>query len=123
MHAPLGLSAWVMRAAARTLLVALSVATLGPVLHRAHDDSCDPVVVLHDASQHHVQAAPSSDRGGPVNDHCVACHFARASRGPAAWELSGASVLAAGVILYHRDGQLVGAPSASPLPARAPPLV
>jgi hypothetical protein len=118
----LGLRRRVLRLAARLLLFALSVTTFGPVVHGAHDDQCDPVVVLHDASQHHVQA-PLQDDAIPGGDHCVACHFARASRGPAAWEPSGLTALTAGVLLYHHDGQLIAAPSAAPLPARAPPLV
>jgi hypothetical protein len=119
-HHVLGLSRRVLRVAARTLLLALSVMMLGPVVHGAHDDQCDPVVVVHDASQHHVQA-PASSSSAP-GDHCVACHFARASRGFASWEPSGLTAFAAGVLMYHHDGQLIAAPSSVPLPARAPPL-
>ena len=122
MQGRLGLSQRAMRASARALLVALSLGVFGPLLHGAHAEQCDPVVVVHDASQHRVQA-PAPDRSVPGGDHCVACHFARASRGPAAWEQSGVSVLADGVLLFHHDGQLLTATSAAPLPARAPPLV
>jgi hypothetical protein len=37
------------------------------------------------------------------------------------WEPSGLTALDRGVLLYHSDGQLLAAPSAAPLPARAPP--
>src|SRR3712207_7046805 len=43
---------------------------------------------------HRVQAAPAAPSPMPADDHCVACHFARASRGPAAWEPSGLTTLA-----------------------------
>lgn len=121
MHRVLGISALRRRVAARAVLVALTVATLGPVLHGVHDEQCEPPLVVHDASQHHVQALPAPD-SSPSDHHCVACHFARCSRGAAAWEPSGLSALATGVLLYHADGQLMAAPSAAPLPARAPPL-
>ena len=116
----LGPSHRLVRVSARTVLFVLSVTTLGPVVHGAHDDQCDPIVVVHDASRHAVQA-PAADSGMP-GDHCVACHFARASRGPAAWEPTGLTALAPGVLLFHHDGQLIAAPSVIPRPARAPPL-
>lgn len=117
----LGIPAWLLRVSARVLLVALSVSALGPAAHDVHDDDCDPVIVLHDESQHHVQAPASPDE--LAADHCVACHFARSSRGPASWERSGLMALDRGVLLYHSDGELRAAPSASPRPARAPPVL
>jgi hypothetical protein len=122
-HPILGLSARLMRLAARTLLLSLSVATLGPVLHGVHDDRCDEPLVAHGAGQHYMQAAGADATRASGEDHCVACHFARASRGPAAWEPTGLTVLVDGVLLYHSDGQLVAAPFATPRPARAPPLL
>jgi hypothetical protein len=119
----LGLPAWLHRAAARTLLLTLSIAALGPIIHGVHQEDCDPSIVLHDEWQHPLRAATGSDARTPAGDHCVACHFARSSRGTAAWEPSGLNPLANGVLLYHSDGQLVGALSAVPLPARAPPRV
>jgi hypothetical protein len=116
----LGIPAWLLHASARVLLLALSVTALGPIAHGVHDDECDPVFVIHDQSQHHVQAATAGRDELPA-DHCVACHFARSSRGPVAWEPSGLTALDPGVLLYYRDGQLRAAPSAAPLPARAPP--
>jgi hypothetical protein len=116
----LGLPAWLLRAAARALLVALSVTALGPLAHEVHQDDCDIVAVAHDESQHPLRnaATPSSALSG---DHCVACHFARSSRGPVSWEPNGLTALDRGVLLYHSDGELRAAPSAAPLPARAPP--
>ncbi len=118
----LGLSSGLLRATAQLLLLALSVTTLGPVLHGVHDTACDPVLVLHDESQHHFQAASPDAHAGPAADHCVACHFVRASRGPVSWEPAGLLALASGDRLFHSDGQLAAAPSASPRAARAPPL-
>jgi hypothetical protein len=116
----LGMPAWLLRAAARLLLVALSVSAFGPVAHGVHDDECDVVVVVHDEARHHVQAAAPADDRLPA-DHCVACHFARSSRGPVSWEPSGLTSLDGGVLLYHADGRLRAALSTSPVPARAPP--
>ena len=112
-----------MRLAARLLLLSLSVATLGPILHGVHDDACDEPLVAHDARQHHMQAAGVDGSRTPAEDHCVACHFARASRGAVAWEPNGLTVLADGVLLSDLDGQLLAAPYSAPRPARAPPLV
>ncbi len=117
----LGLPAWLHRAAARALLLALSVAAVGPVIHGVHEDDCDPGFVLHDERQHPLTAATGADYRAPADDHCVACHFARSSRGAVAWEPSGLISFATGALLYHSDSQLVAAPSAVPLPARAPP--
>ena len=116
----LGIPARLLHASARVLLVALSVSALGPLAHDVHRDDCEPAFVMHDETQHHVQAAvpPQSESR---EDHCVACHFARSSRGPASWEPSGLCALDPGVLLYHSDGELRGSPSAAPLPARAPP--
>ena len=119
----LGLPAWLHRASARALLLALSVAAFGPLIHGAHQEDCDPSVVLHDERQHPLTAPNGADRGALADDHCVACHFARSSRGPVAWEPSGLASLTSGNFLYHSDGQLIAAPSAVPLPARAPPRV
>jgi hypothetical protein len=120
MPSQLGLSPWLLRVSARVLLVALTVSAIGPIGHGAHDDGCEPAFVFHDETQHHVQAAPTLDTQF-AGEHCVACHFARSSRGPVSWERSGLIALDNGVLLYHRDGDLRAAPSASPLPARAPP--
>jgi hypothetical protein len=118
----LGIPAWLLRFSARVLLVAVSVSALGPVAHEIHIDDCDPVFVLHDETQHHVQARQtgSDQRAG---EHCLACHFARSSRGPASWEPTGLMALDPGVLLYHSDGDLRASPSAAPLPARAPPVL
>jgi hypothetical protein len=123
MHRVLGLPAGLLRASVWALLLTLSAAAFGPALHGAHEEDCVRPFVAHDASQHHVKSAPEARSTMPGDHHCVACHFARASRGQVAWEGSRLSVLADGVLLYHTDGQLIAAPSAQPLPARAPPRV
>jgi hypothetical protein len=121
MRIVLGFPAWLLRASARVLLVALSVSALGPVAHGVHEDDCEPAFVLHDENQHHFQAAVPGSDGPSRAEHCVACHFARSSRGPVSWEPTGLTALDSGVLLYHSDGELTATPSASPLPARAPP--
>jgi hypothetical protein len=121
MGGALGLAAWHVRSTARLLIVALSVTTLGPMLHGAHDPDLAPVIIAHDAARHHAQASSARD-SAVEGDHCVACHFVRSSRGPVSWEPSGLIAFASGNLLYHSDGELAAAPSATPLPARAPPL-
>jgi hypothetical protein len=118
----LGMPAWLLRASARVLLVALSVTALGPIAHDTHEDLCDPSFVVHDETQHHVQANQRS-ADPSLSDHCVACHFARSSRGLASWQLTGLTAFAPGVLLFHSDGQLPTASFAAPLPARAPPAL
>jgi hypothetical protein len=122
MSKSLGLSAGLVRAAARLLLLALSVTTLGPVLHGVHDAELHAVFVPHNESDHQYQSA-SESAGGPLEaEHCVACHFVRTSRGAVSWEPTGLHPLATGHRLFHADGQLVAVLSAAPTPARAPPL-
>src|SRR5688572_29293857 len=101
MRTLLGMSQRTLRRTARLLLVTLSVTTLGPVLHGAHDPDLAPVVIVHDESQHYVQAAAQSH--GLDADHCVACHFVRSSRGPVSWEPCGVVALSSGKLLYHSD--------------------
>lgn len=117
----LGVPVPVLRLAARLLLVALTVTTVGPALHGVHDTDCDPVVVLHDESQHHFAAAPQAADHPAGGDHCVACHFLRTSRGPGSWEPSGLQILTSGNLLHDSDGRLDASRSVSPQPARAPP--
>lgn len=110
-----------MRVTARLLLLAVSVTTVGPVLHGVHDADCDPVVVLHDERQHHFAAL--SDEDGSGAEHCVACHFVRSSRGPASRETRAPQAAVAGALRRASDGQLPAAIGGSPQPSRAPPLV
>lgn len=117
----LGLPAWALRASAQVLVLALAVAALEPVLHGVHVEECEPSFVLHDESDHRFAAADADSRAAE-GDHCVACHFARSSRGPVSWEPSGLIPLDTGVMLSDADGRLTTAPSAAPLPARAPPV-
>ena len=121
MRRVLGLPAELVRAAARVLLVTLSVTSVGPVFHEVHDEDFRADIVPHDESQHHFQAA-NADADPLDADHCVACHFVRSSRGPASWEPAGLDPLAATVRLFHSDATLVASTSAGPTPARAPPL-
>lgn len=118
----LGLPPWLARVSARLVLLAVAAGAFGPMLHGVHADECDPAFVLHDENQHHVQAAPSPLSSVPA-DHCVACHFARSSRGPASWEVTGTVSFAGGLLLRHADGLVVAGPPVAPLPARAPPRV
>jgi hypothetical protein len=120
MGTALGLSTRLVRGTARLLAVVLSVTTLGPVLHGAHDPELSPVIIAHDESLHHFQAA-SAPSAALEADHCVACHFMRSSRGPVSWEPSGLVAFAPGHLLYHSDGALAASPSFARLPARAPP--
>jgi hypothetical protein len=116
----LGLSRGTARGTARVLVLALSVTTLGPLLHGAHDRDFAPVLVLHDESQHHFQAA-SSRAQGLDTDHCIACHFVRSPRGAASWQLSGVHSFTASPLLSQSDGPRIASLIAAPLPARAPP--
>jgi hypothetical protein len=117
----LGLSPTLLRATARILVLTLSVTTLGPVLHGAHDEELQAPVGTHDESQHHLQSAHGPDQGPLESEHCVACHFVRTSRGPVSWEPAGVVALAAGPRLVQVDGALSAAPTAAPAPSRAPP--
>jgi hypothetical protein len=117
----LGLPSEVVRAAARVLLLTLSVTTVGPVLHESHDEDLQTVVGPHDESQHHLQAAPTSPDGNAPH-HCLGCHFVRAPHGPVSWVAAGLAALESGDRLAHSDGLLVGGTFASPRPARAPPV-
>ena len=118
----LGLSSTLIRATARVLVLTLSVTTLGPVLHGAHDEELQAPVGTHDESQHHLQAAHGPDQGPLESDHCVACHFVRTSRGPVSWEPAGVVALSPGLRLVHADGTLSATPAAAPSASRAPPL-
>ena len=110
------------RATAHLLLLALSVTTVGPALHEAHDEELQPVVVVHDESEHHFQAAPTTADPG-TSHHCVACHFVRASYGPASWVAAGVVALASGTRLPNAGDVLVAAAFSSPRLARAPPIL
>ena len=119
----LGLSAAMLRVSARLLVLALSVTALGPILHGVHADECEPSFIVHDETAHHFQSAVPDRAPLPGGEHCVACHFARSSRGPVSWEPTGLTSLASGNLLFHSDGNLVALVAAAPLPARAPPRV
>jgi hypothetical protein len=121
MQTVLGVPARVMRAAARVVLVTVTITTVGPVFHEVHDAELRADVIPHDESQHYFQADKA--RGGSLDgDHCVACHFVRSSRGPVSWEPAGLDPLAAAARLFHTDATLSASTFAAPQPARAPPV-
>jgi hypothetical protein len=121
MGLPLRLPPRLARATARVLVLALSVTTVGPMLHGAHDAEMQSPIIALEERDHHLQRADGGD-AFPHSDHCVACHFVRSSRGAGSWEPTGLQASARGSVLYHSDGDLVAAPDASPTPARAPPI-
>lgn len=122
MRRQLGIPSWGVRVSARVLLLALSVTTLGPALHGVHDLDCDPIVVVHDESQHRFDGARGT--ASPFDgEHCVACHFHRSSRGAASWEATGVHPLQESGVLAHGDGAPLALLTASPRPARAPPAI
>ena len=118
----LGLSSAVIRMTARVLALTLSVTTLGPVLHGAHDEEVQWLVGTHAESQHHLQAAHDPNQGPLDSEHCVACHFVRTSRGPVSWERAGLLALAPGDRLVHSAGPLSATSAAALSPSRAPPI-
>ena len=117
----LGLPSRVIRAAARLLVLSIAVSSTGLLLHgdAPHDSDCDPLVIVHDASQHRVTAdAPSStDHTG---EHCAACHFARAFRSPQL-AASGVPALSAGPRLAAASIRAPRLQLVPRLPVRAPP--
>lgn len=118
----LSLPRCVRHAAARLLVAALSVSTFGPALHAQHDTDCAPLVILHDEHQHHVQAAADWPGPGQDADHCVACHFARSSRGPVSWEVTGLLGLESFRCVAAGEERFHPRLAAAPRPARAPPV-
>jgi hypothetical protein len=112
-----------LRASARLLVLALSLGALGPLLHGAHAEDCEPWFVVHDETAHHFQAVSPDAAPLAAGEHCVACHFARSSRGPGSWEPSGLTSFVSGNLLTHSDPHRVAILFAAPLPARAPPRV
>lgn len=93
--------------------------SISAFVHNEDDDRlCNPVVVLHDHSAHHIGAAAGTS--GPAADHCFICHnlslrslVATASFATpvaVAQPVAQMASLVAGVTLVERR------------PARAPPL-
>ena len=112
-----------LRMSARLLLLALSVGALGPMLHGVHAEDCEPSFIAHDEAAHHFQSPTPDPAPYAGDEHCVACHFARSSRGPVSWESTGLTPFSNGYRLSHTDGALVGTVTIAQLPARAPPRV
>jgi hypothetical protein len=119
MRTHLGLPSGLVRRTAQLLLLALSVTTLGPVLHDTHD--AEQVFVFHNESEHNFHAASSKD--SPLTpEHCIACHFVRTSRGAVSWGPAGLHDLGIGNRVLASDWFLIAALVESPRGARAPPL-
>ena len=114
--------AWV----ARALIVVMAGVSLAPVLHAGtgHDTDGDPVMVVHDASQHRFSRTPADDGTLPADDHCVLCHLTRGSRGSAesthSWAASAPEASGKARVAVHVR---VAGPAAGPCPARAPPAL
>ncbi|MBA3270510.1 MAG: hypothetical protein H0T71_08340 [Acidobacteria bacterium] len=123
MRSLLALPPAIARFCAQLLVVAMSVGALGPVLHGVHDEDCEPAFVVHDEAAHRFQSAAPDGVPFPGGEHCVACHFARSSRGPVSWQRTALITFVDGGLLSHADGHFVALVAAAPLPARAPPLV
>jgi hypothetical protein len=117
----LGMPPRLLRWSARLLVLALSTGAVGPLLHGVHAEDCEPLFVVHDETAHHFQAASSTSTPLVAGEHCVACHFARSSRGPVSWEPSGLLRFATGTLLVHFERHLVALLLAASLSARAPP--
>ncbi len=111
------------RPIARALVVALSVTTLGPILHGLHAEACEPPLVLHDASQHRFSSVPANPIEPATPDHCVACHLQRTSHNPELLNSPAQPVLKASGIRRPVDQVFAADPASLPLPARAPPAI
>jgi hypothetical protein len=103
-------------------LVALTAwISLAPALHAAGDDpDCNPVIVLHDSSQHRLTNGSGGVDASPSADHCLACHLFRSSRNTVTWKfvpqgLDDCTLIVA--VARH----IISTRAALPLPARAPP--
>ena len=107
------------RALALAMQLCMAWMSVSALVHSEDDDTlCNPVVVRHDHSAHHIGAASASS--GPADDHCFICHnlslrslVATASLAVpvvVAQPFAQRSTIAAGVTLVARR------------PARAPPL-
>jgi hypothetical protein len=111
------------RITARALVVLTASLSLGPILHAGvgHDTDCDPVVVVHDPSQHaFASTRPAGGEALPSHDHCVTCHLFRISRlSPEAAAVHACESIRA--LAPPEKNFLLSTPVAVPLPARAPP--
>jgi hypothetical protein len=111
------------RIAAGTLVVLTVGLSAGPALHAGdgHDADCDPVVVVHDESQHRFAARPEATPF-PSEAHCVVCHLFRVSRvshDDAAVDGFDPAPRVLGIAV---DDFRVSVTATVPLPARAPPV-
>jgi hypothetical protein len=107
---------------ASALIVLTASLSLGPILHGAgHDADCDPIVVVHDSSQHAFRSTePAESDALPSHDHCVTCHLFRISRlSPEASPVHATDSVRA--LAPPDKNFLLSDPASIPLPARAPP--
>ncbi|MBS1817874.1 MAG: hypothetical protein JSU08_08100 [Acidobacteria bacterium] len=88
------------------------------LVHSEDDDVlCNPVLVVHDHSAHHIGAAPVSPS---APDHCFICHTqSLRSLGASIWV---SSLTTAGQAVADVVGLSVGTTPLARRPARAPPL-
>jgi hypothetical protein len=111
------------RLTASTLVVLTAGLSLGPMLHAGdgHDAECDPLVVVHDPSQHAFGSRDVADTETlPSHDHCVTCHLFRISRlSPETSAVHASESVRA--LAPPENNFLLSAPVSIPLPARAPP--
>jgi len=104
------------------IVVLASLASLGISLSGVHPDDCHDdcmVVVVHDASAHHVSSGSSAPDAPPL--HCLVCHWARSFRPRSEAVFVAAPVAATGIwINVEIYTAAPVAPSAQP-PLRSPP--
>lgn len=115
-----GLPAWLVRATVRLMVVALVTSSAAPLAHtfdRHELDGYEPMLVVHDASQHRIAADPHTIENA---DHCAACHLARAFSS-SGLEVTAAPALSVGVHLTHASACVPIAQLDLRVPARAPP--
>ena len=98
--------------------------SLGPILHAGvgHDTDCDPVVVVHDSSQHAFASGKTAQTDSlPSHDHCVTCHLFRISRASQETSVVHAGAQAVRTLATPGENFRLSDPASIPLHARAPP--
>lgn len=106
----------------RLMVVVMAVVSLGPLVHHdpGHDPDCDPLLILHDESQHRFTSASAAGTPSPA-DHCAVCHWGRSFRGPVRWTSLSAPHPDARLAVDHAVDRAPAAPPLPLVPARAPP--
>ena len=104
--------------AAAVALFATMPITVSSLMHDDTDDAiCNPAVVIHDASAHHIGTAPEQI---PDPQHCVLCHALQSLRAIS----TAVRFVAPGIdtrLVAHVSVDTVHALFTSTRPARAPP--